>query len=80
MDLGGAYIGPSQYRIIKLAEELEIQTYNVYFKGKNVLDLTTVSKQTSDYNCIINVYKALGTFISSQFFFYFSMEQFTIKE
>ena len=44
MDLGGAYIGPTQYRIIKLAEELEIQTYNVYFKGKNVLDLTTVSK------------------------------------
>nr|XP_022329235.1 amine oxidase [flavin-containing] A-like [Crassostrea virginica] len=41
VDLGGAYIGPSQYRIIKLAEELEIQTYNVYFKGKNVLDLTT---------------------------------------
>lgn len=41
VDLGGAYIGPSQNRIIKLAKELEIDTYDVYCKGKNVLDLTT---------------------------------------
>lgn len=46
VDLGGAYIGPSQNRIINLAKELEIDTYNVYYNGKNVLDLTTVSEET----------------------------------
>ncbi|XP_061173212.1 amine oxidase [flavin-containing] A-like [Saccostrea echinata] len=41
VDLGGAYIGPHQDRIIKLAEELEIDTYHVFHKGKTVLDLST---------------------------------------
>lgn len=35
-DLGGAYVGPTQDRILRLAKELGIQTYKVYNEGKVV--------------------------------------------
>ena len=35
-DLGGAYVGPTQNRILRVAKELGIQTYKVYNEGSIV--------------------------------------------
>ena len=35
-DLGGAYVGPTQNRILRVAKELGVQTYKVYNEGKTV--------------------------------------------
>ena len=37
VDVGGAYIGPFQNRILRLAREFNIRTYHVNNNGKNVL-------------------------------------------
>ena len=37
-DLGGAYVGPTQNRILRVAKELGIQTYKVYNEG-NIVEL-----------------------------------------
>ena len=34
--MGGAYVGPTQNRILRVAKELGIQTYTVYNKGSTV--------------------------------------------
>eukprot|EP01087_Luapelamoeba_hula_P015585 TRINITY_DN4678_c0_g1_i3.p1 TRINITY_DN4678_c0_g1~~TRINITY_DN4678_c0_g1_i3.p1 ORF type:complete len:536 (+),score=30.81 TRINITY_DN4678_c0_g1_i3:91-1698(+) len=39
-DVGGAYIGPTQDRILRLARELGVQTYPVYAAGKSVMKVT----------------------------------------
>ncbi|EDO40503.1 predicted protein [Nematostella vectensis] len=33
-DLGGAYVGPTQNRILRVAKELGVETYQVFFEGK----------------------------------------------
>ncbi|KAM9321264.1 amine oxidase [flavin-containing] B-like [Gastrophryne carolinensis] len=33
VDLGGAYVGPTQNRLLRMAKELGVQTYKVYIKG-----------------------------------------------
>lgn len=35
-DLGGAYVGPTQNRILRVAKELGVQTYKVYNQGNTV--------------------------------------------
>ena len=35
-DLGGAYVGPTQNRILRVAKELGIQTYKVYNEGSTI--------------------------------------------
>ncbi|KAJ7383789.1 hypothetical protein OS493_026323 [Desmophyllum pertusum] len=35
-DLGGAYVGPTQNRILRVAKELGVQTYKVYNQGSTV--------------------------------------------
>ncbi|CAF0967851.1 unnamed protein product [Adineta steineri] len=40
VDIGGAYVGPFQNRILRLAREFNIGTYRIDYKGKNVLTLT----------------------------------------
>ncbi|CAF1255603.1 unnamed protein product [Rotaria sordida] len=40
VDVGGAYVGPFQNRILRLAREFNIRTYRIYNKGKNVLTLS----------------------------------------
>lgn len=37
VDVGGAYVGPFQNRILRLAREFNIRTYKINNKGKNVL-------------------------------------------
>eukprot|EP01100_Stratorugosa_tubuloviscum_P007461 TRINITY_DN3105_c0_g1_i3.p1 TRINITY_DN3105_c0_g1~~TRINITY_DN3105_c0_g1_i3.p1 ORF type:complete len:198 (+),score=83.99 TRINITY_DN3105_c0_g1_i3:59-652(+) len=36
-DLGGAYVGPTQNRIERIANELDLQSYEVYSQGKTIL-------------------------------------------
>ena len=36
VDLGGAYVGPTQNRILRVAKELGIETYKVYNEGNTV--------------------------------------------
>src|SRR4051794_38910482 len=36
LDLGGQWIGPTQRRILALAEELGVQTFKTYDTGKNI--------------------------------------------
>jgi monoamine oxidase len=40
VDVGGAYVGPFQNRILRLAREFNIRTYRLNNKGKNVLTLS----------------------------------------
>ena len=40
VDVGGAYVGPFQNRILRLAREFNIRTYRIDIKGKNVLTLS----------------------------------------
>ena len=47
MDIGGAYVGPTQDRILRLAKELGIETFKVNNKGdyvhySNVSQLTYI--------------------------------------
>ena len=35
MDVGGAYVGPTQDKILRMAKDLDIKTYKVYSKGDN---------------------------------------------
>ncbi|CAF0759055.1 unnamed protein product [Didymodactylos carnosus] len=37
VDVGGAYVGPTQNRILRLAREFNIKTKKVYCDGKNIL-------------------------------------------
>lgn len=37
VDVGGAYVGPFQNRILRLAREFNIHTYRIDYKGKNIL-------------------------------------------
>ena len=39
IELGGQWIGPSQYKMYELVKEFGIETYRTYDKGKCVLDL-----------------------------------------
>ena len=39
VDLGGAYVGPTQNRILRMAHTLEVKTEAINFDGRNVLDL-----------------------------------------
>ena len=36
VDLGGAYVGPTQNRILRVAKELGTETYKVYNEGNTV--------------------------------------------
>lgn len=38
-DLGGAYVGPTQNRVYRVAKELDLKFYNVNDKERTVLDL-----------------------------------------
>ncbi|CAF0732351.1 unnamed protein product [Adineta ricciae] len=40
VDVGGAYVGPFQNRILRLAREFNVRTYRVHYKGKNTLTLS----------------------------------------
>ena len=39
VDLGGAYVGPTQNRVFRLCKELGLQLYNVYDEQKSIADL-----------------------------------------
>ena len=39
VDLGGQWIGPTQDRIYELCEEFDLQTFETYDTGRNILDL-----------------------------------------
>ena len=39
MDLGGAYVGPTQNRIYRICKELDLKLYNVDENGYTVMDL-----------------------------------------
>ena len=58
VDVGGAYVGPFQNRILRLAREFNIRTYRVNNKGKNVLTLSNGHR--SDYEGIIPM--SMGVF------------------
>ena len=47
VDVGGAYVGPFQNRILRLAREFNIRTYRINNQGKNVLTLS--NGQRSEY-------------------------------
>ncbi|XP_064635285.1 amine oxidase [flavin-containing] B-like [Lineus longissimus] len=54
VDLGGAYVGPTQDRILRLAKELKVETYKVDIEGKTTI--ITDSRRTTDdkvYNPIV---------------------------
>ncbi|XP_041370948.1 amine oxidase [flavin-containing] A-like [Gigantopelta aegis] len=42
VDLGAAYIGPTQNRVLRLVKELGLRLYNVDEKGKSVLSLQSI--------------------------------------
>lgn len=44
VDLGGAYVGPTQNRIYRLAKELGLKLYKVNYKQKTVMDLKVLHK------------------------------------
>ena len=58
VDVGGAYVGPFQNRILRLAREFNIRTHRVNSKGKNVLTLSNGSR--SEYRGTIPT--SLGVF------------------
>ncbi|XP_052785132.1 amine oxidase [flavin-containing] B-like [Mya arenaria] len=39
VDLGGAYVGPTQNRVYRLARELDLSVYKVNYKQKSVMDI-----------------------------------------
>src|ERR1700694_3302745 len=47
LDLGGAYIGPSQNRILRLAKRFHVKTKKVYNEGKTVMYM---NKKRYEYN------------------------------
>ncbi|CAF3521272.1 unnamed protein product [Rotaria socialis] len=51
VDIGGAYVGPFQNRILRLAREFDIRTYRVYNKGKTILTLANGNR--SEYTGLI---------------------------
>ncbi|CAF2594711.1 unnamed protein product [Rotaria sp. Silwood2] len=51
VDIGGAYVGPCQNRILRLAREFNIRTYRINNKGKNVLTLSNGNR--SEYSGLI---------------------------
>ncbi|CAF1450369.1 unnamed protein product [Rotaria sp. Silwood1] len=51
VDIGGAYVGPFQNRILRLAREFNIRTYRINYKGKNVLTLSNGYR--SEYSGLI---------------------------
>ena len=61
VDVGGAYVGPFQNRILRLAREFNIRTYRVDSKGKNVLTLTDGrrTEYTGTIPTAIGVFKLL---------------------
>lgn len=44
VDIGGQWIGPTQDRMYRLATEHDIEWYETYNEGKNILDLNQISK------------------------------------
>lgn len=58
VDIGGAYVGPFQNRILRLAREFNIRTYRIYNKGKSVLTLANGNR--SEYVGLIPT--AIGVF------------------
>jgi monoamine oxidase len=39
VEMGGEWVGPTQDRLLALAEELRIDTFPTYYEGRNLLDL-----------------------------------------
>ena len=39
VEMGGQWVGPTQDRVLALAEELGVETFPTYYEGRNVLDL-----------------------------------------
>ena len=66
-DLGGAYVGPTQDRILRVAKELGVQTYKVYTEGKEVEQFngrrSTFSGDFSTWNpvAMLDYYSAIRT-------------------
>jgi monoamine oxidase len=50
VDLGGQWIGPTQDRMYELAKENNVEWYNTYNEGKNILDL---NKKLRSYTGLI---------------------------
>ena len=42
VDLGGAYVGPTQNRVFRLAKELKLELFKVNHKQKSVMDLQVI--------------------------------------
>ena len=67
VDLGGAYVGPTQDRILRVAKELGVQTYKVYNHGKDVEQFNgrrcTFSGDFSTWNpvAMLDYYSAVRT-------------------
>jgi len=38
-EMGGQWVGPTQDRLLSLAQELQIETFPTYYEGRNLLDL-----------------------------------------
>ena len=66
-DLGGAYVGPTQDRILRVAKELGVQTYKVYTEGDIVEQFngrrSTFSRDISTWNpvAMLDYYSAIRT-------------------
>jgi monoamine oxidase len=39
VEMGGQWVGPTQDRVLALAEELGVETFPTYYEGRNLLDL-----------------------------------------
>ncbi|XP_064624623.1 amine oxidase [flavin-containing] B-like [Lineus longissimus] len=67
-DLGGSYVGPTQDRIIRLAKELNVNTYKVDDQGKTVMNTcagwtTMLSTIPATYNpiCLLDLNNTIRT-------------------
>lgn len=53
MDVGGAYVGPTQNRVLRLAKELGIETYKVnvdgYFIHYKWVSITSQLKDNAEF-------------------------------
>ena len=60
VDLGGAYVGPTQNRILRVAKELGIETYKVYNEG-NTVELLGGKRQVFFWGCFyLESYRNFG--------------------
>lgn len=75
VDVGGAYVGPTQNALLQLAEEAGVRTYTVHKEGINVLDLDGHRATHLVESCSIDFY-ATGDYSLDGFAGLIGSEQF----